>query len=175
MRFLIQFIRFRRGVPEAIRTLPVEAADAHAALTRVTNRVGMGTWPMNTEAFRVMDDGGRTVLQRMVPGGDGEQTPSPEDGSKTSHLPLSEVIPDSLTEVIEPTSMGHPHFEVGQAITYAEDGKPVAWKGGYEIVAASDPAAGEALYTIRSADETHDRIAKEHELREDLGSRTRGQ
>jgi hypothetical protein len=34
MTFLVQFIRFRRGVPEAIRTLPFAVADAANALAR---------------------------------------------------------------------------------------------------------------------------------------------
>ena len=67
MRFFVQFIRFRRGVPEAIRTIPIDADHCEAALARVSARSGTGTWPMNTEALRVMDDGGRTVLQWMVP------------------------------------------------------------------------------------------------------------
>jgi hypothetical protein len=66
-------------------------------------------------------------------------------------------------------------LDVGQAISYAEDGKPEHWQGGYEIVNAVDPDAREARYAIRNADEPHDRVAKEHELREDLGARTRGQ
>jgi hypothetical protein len=70
--------------------------------------------------------------------------------------------------------MDHPHLEVGQATSFAEDGKPESWRGGYQIVNASDVAAGEAQSTIRSADETHDRIVKEHELRDDLGAHTRG-
>ena len=68
MRFVVQFNRFRRGVPEAIRTIQIDADDSEAALTQVKGRVGTGTWPMNTEALRVLDEGGRTVLQWKVPG-----------------------------------------------------------------------------------------------------------
>lgn len=90
MTFLIQFIRFRRGVPEAIRTLPVEAPDGHAALALIRSRVGSGTWPMNTEALHVMDDGGRTVLQWMVPTPAVQQAPSPEpaQGAQNECEPL---------------------------------------------------------------------------------------
>ena len=68
MRYFVQFIRFRRGEPEAIRTMQVEADDSEAAIAQVQGRVGTGTWPMNTEALRVLDQGGRTVLQWKVPG-----------------------------------------------------------------------------------------------------------
>jgi hypothetical protein len=64
-------------------------------------------------------------------------------------------------------------FAVGQAISYAEDGQPETWKGGYEIVRLDDPHR-EPQYAIRSADQSYDRIVYEHELREDLGARARG-
>jgi hypothetical protein len=180
MIFLIQFIRFRRGVREVIRTLSVEAADGHAALARVRSRVGTSTWPMNTDALRVMDDGGRTVLDWTVAAPAVQQPPSSRQTTQRAQiagdpLPASQPLPDSLTEAVGSPTTGHPHLEVGQAISFAEDGKSESWKGSYQIVNASDSTAGEAQYTIRSADETHDRVVKEHELREDLGARTRGQ
>ena len=55
MTFLVQFIRFRRGVREVVRTLPIAAADGVAALERAKGRIGTGSWPMNTDALRVMD------------------------------------------------------------------------------------------------------------------------
>jgi hypothetical protein len=76
MRFFVQFIRFRRGVPEAIRTIPVAADDCEAALVRVRGRFGTGTWPMNTAALRVLDDGGRTALQWVVPQPPAQEVPS---------------------------------------------------------------------------------------------------
>ena len=66
-------------------------------------------------------------------------------------------------------------LDVGQAVSYTEDGKPEDWKGGFQIVGLSDPGAGEAQYVIRSADQSSNRVVKEHELQEDLGERTRGQ
>jgi len=58
---------------------------------------------------------------------------------------------------------------VGQAVSYAEDGQPETWKGGYEIVRLDEPQ-----YAVRSANQSYDRIVHEHELREDLGARVRG-
>ena len=63
---------------------------------------------------------------------------------------------------------GHPRLEGGQAISYAEDNGSETLKGGHQIVNAPDLAAGKVQYMKRSADEAH-------ELREDSGSRTRGQ
>jgi hypothetical protein len=99
MTFLIQFIRFRRGVREVIRTLPVEAADGGAALARVRirNRVGTDTWPMNTDALRVMDDGGRTVLDWTVPAPAVQQ---PLSSPQTAHRAQidGEPLPASQTD-----------------------------------------------------------------------------
>jgi hypothetical protein len=179
MRYFVQFIRFRRGVPEPIRTIPVQAEDEEAVLARVRSRVGTGTWPMNTDALRVMDNGGRTVLQWAMPPAEQQTVPSPEpnrDG-KIEREPLSkgQAIEGGQPAAVGITATHHANLELGQAISYAEDGKPETWQGGYQIVNAPDLIHGEAKYTIRNADETHDRIVKEHELREDLGSRTRGQ
>ena len=67
MTFLIQFKRFRRGVPEVIGTLPIAAADGAAALAFARSVAGMRRWPSRTDALRVMDDGGRTLLDWTVP------------------------------------------------------------------------------------------------------------
>jgi hypothetical protein len=64
---------------------------------------------------------------------------------------------------------------VGQAVSYTEDGKREDWKGGFQIVGLSGTGAGEAQYVIRNADQSSNRVAKEHELQEDLSERTRGQ
>jgi hypothetical protein len=129
MTFLIQFIRFRRGVREVIRTLPVEAADAGAALARVRNRVGTSTWPMNTDALRVMDDRGRTMLDWMVLAPAVQQFLSLPPSAQRAQidgepLPASQPLPDNLTGAVGPPPTDHPHLEVGQAISFAEDGKP---------------------------------------------------
>ncbi len=179
MRYFVQFIRFRRGVPEPIRTIPVEAEDEEAVLVRVRSRVETGTWPMNTDALRVMDDGGHTVLQWAMPPAEQQTVPSPEPnrGSQIEREPVPEgkAIEGGQPAAIGMTVTHHPHLELGQAVSYAEDGKPETWQGGYQIVNAPDLIHGEAQYTIRNADDTHDRIVNEHELREDLASRTRGQ
>ncbi len=67
MSFLVQFIRFRRGTPEVIRTLSVAAEDAQDALTRARSVIGTASWPLQTEALRVMDNGGRTLLDWKMP------------------------------------------------------------------------------------------------------------
>ena len=67
MTFLVQFKRFRRGVPEVIGTLPIAAADGAAALAFARSLAGMRRWPTRTDALRVMDDGGRTLLDWTVP------------------------------------------------------------------------------------------------------------
>ncbi len=67
MSFLVQFIRFRRGTPEVIRTLSVAAEDAQDALTRARSVIGTASWPSQTEALRVMDSGGRTLLDWKMP------------------------------------------------------------------------------------------------------------
>src|SRR5687768_1517508 len=67
MTFLVQFIRFRRGVPEAIRTLSFASADAANALARAKALIGRGSYPVRTEALRVMDNGGRTLVDWTVP------------------------------------------------------------------------------------------------------------
>lgn len=67
MAFLIQFVRFRRGVPEVVHTLQCAAADESTALASAKRLVGTRSWPMRTDALRVMDDGGRTLTNWMVP------------------------------------------------------------------------------------------------------------
>jgi hypothetical protein len=65
--FVVQFKRFRRGVPEVIRTLPVATIDGAAALAYAKSLVGTRHWPGQTDALRVMDDRGRTLLDWTVP------------------------------------------------------------------------------------------------------------
>jgi hypothetical protein len=179
MTFLIQFVRTRRGARVVIRTVRVEAEDSRAALSYITDGMGTSRWPVNTDAVRVMDDGGRTLLDWSVPAPDHQPSvPSPNVAAeariaKTTSL-AGRSLPDDPATAVDPAHADHPGLEVGQAISYAEDGSPEIWKGGYEIVAGSESNAGEAQYTIRSADDSHDRIVKAHELREDLGARTRG-
>src|SRR5215207_8806538 len=55
--FLVQFKRFRRGVPEVIRTLSLSTIDGAAALAFTRSLAGTRHWPARTDALRVMDDG----------------------------------------------------------------------------------------------------------------------
>jgi len=178
MTFLVQFKRFRRGVPEVIGTLPIVAADGAAALAFAQSPAGMRRWPSRTDALRVTDDGGRTLLDWTVSVATAQPvTPSPTPvptkpaGKEPRPAPL--MTAEQPEESRSTPASGEHLFAVGQAVSYAEDGQPEIWKGGYEIVRLDDPHHG-PRYAIRSADQSYDRIVHEHELREDLGARDRG-
>lgn len=178
MRFLVQFKRIRRGVPEVIGTLPIAAADSAAALALVQSLAGKRRWPTRTDALRLMDDSGRTLHDWTVP-----VATAPPVTYSPSHIPTGPVgkaphlVPLLLLEQSEECpsapALGQHRFAVGQAVSYAEDGQPETSRGGYEIVRLDDPQ-DEPQYAIRNADQSYDRIVHEHELREDLGARTRG-
>jgi hypothetical protein len=90
MRFLVQFKRFRRGVPEVIGTLPIVAADGAAALALVRSLAGMRRWPTRTDALRLMDDGGRTLLDWTAPVAAAEPVsyiPTSTPGKPTGDVP----------------------------------------------------------------------------------------
>ena len=65
--FLVQFIRFHRGAPEVTRTLSLNAANSTTVLERAKTLTGRGSWPVRTDALRVMDQGGRTLIKWDVP------------------------------------------------------------------------------------------------------------
>jgi hypothetical protein len=67
MTFLVQFLRIRRGVPEVVLTLGIDGADGPAALARAKGLLGTRSWPTRTDALRIMDEGGRTVIDWLVP------------------------------------------------------------------------------------------------------------
>jgi len=178
MTFLIQFKRFRRGVPEVIGTLPIAAADGAAALAFARSLAGMRRWPSRTDALRVMDDGGRMLLDWTVPLAaalplTSSPTSAPAKPAGKEPRPASLIVIEQLEESPSMPGLGRHRFAVGQAVSYAEDGQPEIWKGGYEIVRLDDPHHG-PRYAIRSADQSYDRILHECELREDLGARGRG-
>jgi len=178
MKFLVQFKKYRRGVPEVIGTLPIAATDGAAALAFAQGPAGMRRWPPRTDALRVMDEGGRTLLDWTVPAAIAQpvtSSPAPVPPKPAGKEPR--LAPPMTAEQPEESPTTHPtgrhRFAVGQAVSYAEDGQPEIWKGGYEIVRLDDPCA-EPQYVIRSADQSYNRIVYEHELREDLGARARG-
>jgi hypothetical protein len=178
MKFLIQFKRYRRGVPEVIGTLPIGATDGAAAMALAQSLAGRRRWPPRTAALRVMDEGGRTLLDWTVPAATTQPvtyTPIAVLAKPSGDAPRR--APPGMAEhpqVSRSTPASGEHlFAVGQAVSYAEDGQPEVWKGGYEIVRLDDPR-DEPQYAIRSADQSYDRIVHEHELREDLGARARG-
>jgi hypothetical protein len=178
MTFLVQFKRLRRGVPEVIGTLPIAAADSAAALAFAQSLAGMKRWPARTDALRVMDGGGRTLLDWTWPVVTAQPVtyatipvPTKPAGKEPRPAPLMTV--EQPEESPSTPVLGQHCFAVGQAVSYAEDGQAKVWKGGYEIVRLDDPRR-EPQYVIRSADQSYDRIVHEHELREDLGARGRG-
>jgi len=65
--FMVQFLRFRRGVPEVVRTLHLAATEESMALAQAKTLVGTASWPTRTDALRVLDDGGRTLINWAVP------------------------------------------------------------------------------------------------------------
>jgi hypothetical protein len=178
MKFLVQFKKYRRGVPEVIGTLPIAAADGAAALAFAQSLVGMRRWPARTDALRLMDDEGHTLFDWTVPAVIAQpdtslpsRVPIKPAGKEPRPAPLLMAEHPGESPTTRPT--GRHRFAVGQAVSYAEDGQPEIWKGGYEIVRLDDPR-NEPQYAIRSADQSYDRIVHEHELREDLGARVRG-
>lgn len=46
-------------------------------------------------------------------------------------------------------------FAVGQPVSYAEDGKPETWKGGYDIDQLSDLGSRAPQHVMRNADQSH--------------------
>jgi hypothetical protein len=54
-------------VPEVALTLFIEGADGPTALARARGLIGTSSWPTNTAGLRVMDEGGRTVIDWLVP------------------------------------------------------------------------------------------------------------
>jgi hypothetical protein len=178
MKFLVQFKKYRRGVSEVIGTLPIAVTDSAAALGFAQSPAGMRRWPPRTDALRVMDEEGRTLLDWTVPATTTQPvtnspTPVPTKAAVKEPRPAPLMTAEQPEESPTTRSLGRHRFAVGQAVSYAEDGQLEIWKGGYEIVRLDDPR-DEPQYAIRSADQSYDRIVHEHELREDLGARTRG-
>ena len=57
-------------------------------------------------------------------------------------------------------------YAVGQHVSYAEDGIAWPWKGGYAIVALLPDGTSEPQYQISNAEQSYDRVVREHELTE---------
>lgn len=179
MNFLVQFIRFRRGVPEAVRTLPFAAVDAASALSRAQELIGIGSYPVRTEALRVMDDGGRTLIdwtERVMAEQPAAYVPEPVSNVHQAAEPALLALPEAQPQNARTSALmtGRHQFAIGQPVSYTEDGKPHISRGGFEIVGLCEPGTHEPNYAIRSADESSDRLVQEHELQEDLCARVRG-
>jgi len=132
MSFLVQFLRFRRSVPEVVRTLHLQqAATGAEALDIAKSRIGPGSWPVRINALRVMDDGGRTLIDWLVP----EEPPSrPVDAvSQAAQHRMAGREPEfaaSRRVLADTAETDRATFEIGQPVTYASDVRPEAWKGG---------------------------------------------
>lgn len=110
MKFLVQFKKYRRGVPEVIATLPVASADGAAALATAQSPVGMRRWPPRTDALRVMDEGGRTLFDWIVPAATAQ--PITSSSSRVSTKPVSEKprpAPLMMAEQPEESATTAPH------------------------------------------------------------------
>src|SRR5690242_8604850 len=129
MKFLVQFKKYRRGVPEVIGTLPIAAADGAAALAFAQSLVGIRRWPPRTDALRVMDEGGSTLLDWTVPAAIAQPAtsspipvPTKLAGKEAHPAPLRTAEQPEVSPTARPT--GQHRFAVGQAVSYAEDGQP---------------------------------------------------
>jgi hypothetical protein len=127
-----------------------------------------------------MDDGGRTLIDWLVPEVPVATAEPILAQARQPEWTFAEPPPglQSFPELPIKTGARPPArshiFDVGQPVSYSEDRKPEAWRGGYEIVKLHRTGTREPQYAIRNADQSYDRIVREHELREDLGSRGRG-
>ena len=100
MSMMVQFLRFRRGVPEVVSTRTYPGTDEHAALDRAVALRGGRAWPFQTEAIRILGDNGRTLLQVLMP--DRGSTSSENFGSLNDRPPLAR------RDVVEPSRPASP-------------------------------------------------------------------
>ena len=138
---LLQFLRLRRGVFEVVHTVDFEG-DTSAVLAEGARLVGRGRWPGRADGLRAVDQCGRTLM-RWELGVDADQpsaalvvTASKPRMAEEPRLPLP--ARDYLKGGV--LAGGLNHFDVGQPVSYADDGEPDIWKGGYEIIELSIPA-----------------------------------
>jgi hypothetical protein len=172
---LMQFLRLKWGVSEVVHTIDFEG-DGAAALAEGARLVGRGRWPARADGLRAVDQCGRTLMRwELAVDADQPSAALPATASKrgTADEPiLPPPLRDYLTGGVLPDGLHH--FDVGQPVSYADDGEPDIWKGGYEIIGRPASVDHEPHYVFRSADESYNLVVQEHELREDLGARVRG-
>ena len=70
---------------------------------------------------------------------------------------------DGGFEMIEDVMSGY-RFEVGQTVSYIPHFGAGAAKSTYKIIQLLPPEGGDFQYRIKSADEAHERVAKESQL-----------
>jgi hypothetical protein len=174
MALKVQFLRIRRGVPEVISERTFPGDDEQAASEWAVGVSGSGAWPSQARAVRILGENGRTVVPTMIKA----QTTYPGRNSREPR----ETVPRNTRVATEPRSSSvaivrrgaSRLLEIGQAVSYAEDGKSEIWAGGYEIVGLHPVSGGGMRYAIRSSVDSFDRIVQQHELCENLGARGRG-
>jgi hypothetical protein len=172
---LMQFMRLRRGVSEVVHTVDFDG-DASAVLAEGARLVRRGRWPARAGTLRALDQCGRTLMRwELAVHADQPSSALLEVASKRGTADESMLSPpgrDILRSGVLPDGLHH--FDVGQPVSYADDGEPDIWKGGYEIIELPALVDHQPQYVIRNADEPYNLVVQEHELREDLGARVRG-
>jgi hypothetical protein len=171
---LMQFLRLRRGVSEVVHTVDFEG-DASAVLAEGVRLVRRGRWPARADGLRALDQCGRTLMKwdiRVDAVQPSSSLLAAASNRGTIEAPTRPLPVFNHERGVLP--VGSHHFDVGQPVSYADDGEPDIWKGGYEIIELSVPTDHEPQYVIRNANDTYNLVVQEHELREDLGARLRG-
>ena len=172
---LLQFLRLRRGVLEVVHTVVFEG-EASATLAEGARLVAGGRWPDRADSLRAIDQWGRTLMRWDLAVKADRPTAALLARGANRAAPAPPIVPLPFRDRLKggvPLHGIH-HFDIGQPVSYADDGQPDTWKGGYEIIELTAPMDHEPQYVIRNASEPYNLVVQQHELREDLGARLRG-
>jgi hypothetical protein len=160
--------------------MPMAAQDGSGALGRAKSLRRTRFWPTRTEALRIMDDGGRALIDWIVPVAGAQSYPSfplPTQSAQAGEVPRP--VRSANEDKAPPANPASPtirfhQLDVGQPISYAADVSSDAWRGGYEIARLAEPESHEPQYATRNADQAHSQTVPVHKLHDDLGARGRG-
>ena len=147
MTFLVQFRRLRRGVPEVIRTMHLATVDGAAALAYAQGLIGTRHWPVRTDALRVMDEGGRTLIDWTVPAAMAQPSGHslgavPTAPTDAEPRPAPPVAAQRHPLKPQRSETSRHLFAVGQPVSYAEDGR-------LDICKVAMRSSGSISYAIR--------------------------